>query len=71
MPAPNQSLTQHEAVELHELISMEVIGMKKLKTTSTTLPENSDLASFINEVIKTKEQQIGEFKQFISMGVLQ
>ncbi len=71
MPASNQSLTQHEVVELHELISMEVIGMKKLKTTSNTLPENSDLASFINEVVKTKEQQIGEFKQFIAMGVQQ
>ena len=71
MPEPNQSLTQHEAVELHELISMQVVGIKKLKKTSATLPEDSDLANYINGVLETKEQQIGEFKQFISMGVQQ
>ena len=71
MPVPNQSLTPHEAVELHELLSMEVMEMKKLRATSTTLPDDSKLASFIDDVIKTKEQHIGEFKQFFSSGVLQ
>jgi len=71
MPTSDQSLTPHEAVELHELLSMEVMEMKKLRITSTTLPEGSTLTSFIDDVIKTKEQHIGEFKQFFSSGVLQ
>ncbi|EGW39683.1 hypothetical protein [Desulfosporosinus sp. OT] len=71
MPVPNQSLTPYELVELHELLSMEVMEMKKLRSSSTTLPEGSQLASYIDDVVKTKEQHIGELKQFISSGVLQ
>lgn len=71
MPVPNQSLTPYELVELHELLSMEVMETKKLRATSATLPNDSPLASYIADVIKTKEQHIGEFKQFISSSVLQ
>ena len=67
----NQSLTPHELVELHELLSVEVMEVKKLKVTSSTFPEDSQLTGYINDVIKTKEQHIGELKQFISSGVLQ
>lgn len=71
MAAPNESVTPHEAVELHELLSMEVMEIKKLRVTSTTLPDDSKLTSYINDVIKTKEQHIDEFKQFISGSMLQ
>jgi len=71
MPEPNQSLTPHEVLELHELLSTGVMEMKKLRATSTTIPEEGELASLIPDVIKTKEQHIKEFKQFIGSGVLQ
>lgn len=71
MPELNQLLTPHEAAELHELIGIQVMEIKKLKATIAKLPEGSELASYIDDVIMTKEQHIGEFKRFFSGGALQ
>jgi len=71
MPVSNKALTPHEAVKLHELLSMNVMDIKRLKTAKTILPEGSNLDSFIDTSITAKEQQLDEFKQFFSSGVLQ
>ncbi len=71
MPVSNQALTSHEAVELHEILSMRVMEIKKLKSAKSILPDGSNLASFIDNSITSKEQQLDEFKQFFSSGVLQ
>lgn len=71
MPEQNQILTPHEIIELHELLSMEVMEKKKLMATKTTITDYSELTSLIDDVIKTKEENIEELKQFISGNVLQ
>lgn len=69
MPEPNQSFTPHEALELHELLSLEVMEMKKLNSTRAML-QDSELLDFIDDVSKAKEQNIGELKEFISSSML-
>ncbi|AET68375.1 hypothetical protein Desor_2843 [Desulfosporosinus orientis DSM 765] len=71
MPEQNQMLTPQETIELHELISMKIMEKKKLKATKATIQDNGDLSSFIDDAIKTKEQQIDELKQFISSSIMQ
>lgn len=71
MPEQNQTLTPHETMELHELISMKIMEKKKLKATRATIQDYGDLASFIDEALTTKEQHIDELKQFISSSLMQ
>ena len=71
MPESNQALTPHEAVQLHELLSMKVMEIKKLKTSGSKVSDDSNLVEFIDNTIKTKQQHLGEFEQFINGNVLQ
>ncbi|AFQ44181.1 hypothetical protein [Desulfosporosinus meridiei] len=71
MSEQDQMLTQRETIELHELLSIEVMAKKKLKTTKTTIQDYSELSSYVDDVINAKEQNVEELKQFISSNVLQ
>ncbi|KGK92085.1 hypothetical protein DP73_00515 [Desulfosporosinus sp. HMP52] len=71
MSEQDQMLTQRETIELHELLSIEVMAKKKLKTTKMTIQDYSELSSYIDDVTNAKEQNVEELKQFISSNVLQ
>ncbi|SDI17732.1 hypothetical protein [Desulfosporosinus hippei] len=71
MSEQDQMLTQRETIELHELLSIEVMAKKKLKTTKMTIQDYSELSSYVDDVINAKEQNVEELKQFISSNVLQ
>lgn len=58
-------LTPHETLELHELISSEVTGAKKLQANLGTV-KDSELKSFMQTCLNNKKNNIQAIDQFIS-----
>jgi len=60
-----KALAPHEALELHELITSELIEYKKLQTT-LGMVEDNELKDFMKESMKIKKENIEQLQIFIA-----
>jgi hypothetical protein len=64
----NPGLTNHELLELHELFSSEIIGVKK-DQTNISMVQNEELKSFVQESLNTRKNTIQQMQNFINQHV--
>lgn len=64
----NVGLTNHELLELHELFSNEIIGVKK-DQTNISMVQDEELKSFVQESLNTRKNTIQQLQNFINQNV--
>ncbi|KZL93790.1 hypothetical protein [Clostridium magnum] len=64
----NPGLTNHELLELHELFSSEIIGVKK-DQTNISMVQNEELKNFVQESLNTRKNTIQQMQNFINQHV--
>lgn len=64
----NLGLTNHELLELHELFSSEIIGVKK-DQTNISMVQNEELKNFVQESLNTRKNTIQQMQNFINQHV--
>lgn len=64
----NVGLTNHELLELHELFSNEIIGVKK-DQTSISMVQDEELKNFVQESLNTRKNTIQQMQNFINQNV--
>ena len=67
MANPND-LTEHEMLELHEILRNETLGIKKIES-ATSIVKDQELASFIQSTVATRRQKLKEMQQFIDSSL--
>jgi hypothetical protein len=60
----NNQLAPHEILELKEIMSTEVLGLKKLQT-SMEIVNDIELKSFMERCVSSKKDKIGAIQGFI------
>ncbi len=63
----NNSLAPHEILELKELLSSEVLAMKKLQTSSSVV-KDEQLKSYIETCMDSKKNKISDIQKFIQVN---
>ncbi len=61
-------LTDHEMLELHEILRNEKLCIKKNESNASIVKDH-ELASFIQSSVSTRRQKLQEIKQFIGSGL--
>lgn len=61
---PNNSLAPHETLELHEILSMEAVEIKKLGAT-ISMAQDQELKDFIQDSINIRTKTIEKIQQII------
>jgi len=61
-------LTNHELLELHELFSNEIIGVKK-DQANISMVQNEELKNFVQESLNSKKNTIQQMQNFINQNV--
>lgn len=64
----NSGLTNHELLELHELFSNEIIGVKKAQM-NVSVVQNEELKNFVQESLNTKKSTIQQMQNFVNQNV--
>lgn len=60
----NNSIAPHEALELRELVSSQMVGVKKLQA-SINMVKDAELKGFMQAVVDSKVNSISELESFI------
>jgi hypothetical protein len=61
----NASLTAHEMMELHELMSMEIMGTKRTKA-SLNMVQDEQLKKFMQDSLNSKNGALEQIQSFLS-----
>ncbi|MDP4087725.1 MAG: hypothetical protein Q8930_00490 [Bacillota bacterium] len=61
----NNTLAPHEMLELRELLSNEVLGMKKLQV-SMSIVKDEELKAYMQKSMDTKKNNICSIQDFIA-----
>lgn len=64
----NSGLTNHELLELHELFTNEIIGVKK-DQINISMVQNEELKNFVQESLNTRKNTIQQMQNYINQNV--
>lgn len=64
----NSGLTNHELLELHELFTNEIIGVKK-DQVNISMVQNEELKNFVQESLNTRKNTIQQMQNYINQNV--
>lgn len=62
---PNTNLAPHEAIEVRELISQEMLGIKKI-SASINMVNDSDLKNFMQDSLSSKKIALQNIQSALS-----
>lgn len=61
----NTQLTQHETIEIRELISQEMLGIKKI-SASINMVNDNELKSFMQDSLSSKKTALQNIQSVLS-----